>query len=145
MPVVVLAALEQHLDVVADLDGRFAARLANSADGDLTFGLVADVDDGVVLGHLDDGTVDDLALLEEAFAAAFLQRGFEHRGEILVAAFESDVWVEVLLHRVGESYRCFTATPGFRVSGPRDAETDADETLMWGVTRGRRCSVSQPT
>ena len=73
----------------------------NSADRDLALGLVADVDDGVVLGHLNDGALDDLALLEDALAAALLERGLEHRGEIFVAAFDPGLLVHVLLHVVG--------------------------------------------
>ena len=66
--------------------------LVNSRDRDLAFGLVADVDDGVVLGHLDDGALDDLAFLEDALAAALLERGFEHRGEIFFAASIPICW-----------------------------------------------------
>ena len=85
---VVLTALEEDLDGVAGLDGDFAARVGELGDGDLAFGLVADVDDRVVLGDLDDGALDDLAFLQDAFAAALLERRFEHRGEIFVAAFD---------------------------------------------------------
>ena len=58
--------------------------LSELGDRDLAFGLVADVDDRVVLGQLNDRPLDDLAFFDW-IAAPLLHRGFEHLGEVLFA------------------------------------------------------------
>src|SRR5207302_4443652 len=50
---IVLAILEQDLDLVTDLDVGLAVGEAEFLDGNLAFALVSDVDDRVVLGYLD--------------------------------------------------------------------------------------------
>ena len=56
MPGVVLPGLDEDLDAVTDLHLRLAAgRWDELVEGDLPFGLVADVDDDEVLGDLDHG------------------------------------------------------------------------------------------
>src|SRR5712664_926383 len=84
-PGVVLTGLEEHVDLVADLDVGLALDQAELLDGDLALALVADVDDGVVLGDLDDAALDDLVLLQLAFSAAFgLEALLEHRSKVFV-------------------------------------------------------------
>src|SRR6266481_5080723 len=82
---VVLARLEQHLDLVAGLDVGLAVDQAEFLDRHLAFALVADVDDRVVLGDLDDAALDDLVLLQLAFSAALaFEALLEHRGKVFV-------------------------------------------------------------
>src|SRR6266568_3400705 len=84
-PGVILPGLDEHLDLVAHLDRRLlAGRGDELVDGHLPFGLVADVDDGIVLGQLDDGSADDLALLDLAAVRLALR---EERGEVFVVRF----------------------------------------------------------
>src|SRR6266702_523351 len=84
-PGVILPGLDEHLDLVAHLDGRLrAGRGDELVDGHLPFGLVADVDDGIVLGQLDDGSADDLALLDLAAARLTLR---EQGGEVFTVRF----------------------------------------------------------
>src|SRR6266568_3071282 len=74
----------------ADVDGEAALHapdddaLDELVDGHLPFGLVADVDDGIVLGQLDDGSADDLALLDLAAARLTLR---EQGGEVFTVRF----------------------------------------------------------
>src|SRR5512138_42131 len=78
---VVLTGLDEHRDLVADLDrGLAAGRGDELRHRDLTLGLVADVDDRVVLGQLDDGAADDLAFLDRS---ARLLAGLEECREVL--------------------------------------------------------------
>src|SRR5205823_182949 len=84
-PGVVLAGLEEHVDLVADLDVGLALDEAELLDRNLALALVADVDDRVVLGDLDDAALDDLVLLQFALAVALpLEALFEHRGEVFI-------------------------------------------------------------
>ena len=57
----ILGALEQYVHDVAGLDGDLAVLVEEFADGDEAFGLVADIDDDVGLGDLEDSAFDDLA------------------------------------------------------------------------------------
>src|SRR5262249_42177485 len=80
-PVLVLARLEDDLDAVAGLDAPLPLRSDERGEWHLPLRLVADVDDDVVLGHLDDGAVDDLAL----FDLFVLEALFEESGEVVLA------------------------------------------------------------
>src|SRR5688572_439512 len=62
VPLDVLGLLEQHVDVVADLDVDLARRVGELLDRDQALRLVADVDDDLVVGDADDAAADDLAL-----------------------------------------------------------------------------------
>ena len=62
--VVVLAALEEDVDLVAGLDRDVAVGAGELLERDLAFGLVADVDDDVILVQLDDAAVDDVAFFD---------------------------------------------------------------------------------
>jgi hypothetical protein len=57
--VLVLDALEEHEDFVADLDVVVSLRTLEFADVDLAFGLVSDVDEDLVLADRDDASQDD--------------------------------------------------------------------------------------
>ena len=113
---VVFAALEQHLHWVTGVDGDFAAWIGELPNRDLPLGLVADVDDCIVLGHLHHGALDQVAFLQKPIVSAVLERGLEERGEIFLAV-HTDRLVHVLLH--GKNYPSGTATaPG--VGAARD-------------------------
>src|SRR5258708_4033422 len=75
----ILDAVEEHLDLVTDLDIAFAARSCEFAQRHPAFGLQADVDDGHVLFNRDDLALDDRAFLQVAAGKGFI----EHRGEIV--------------------------------------------------------------
>jgi hypothetical protein len=81
-PVLVLARLEQDVDLVARLDADLSVGHDELGQRDLPLGLVADVDDHVVLGDLDDRPGDDLPFLHHFV----LQALFEERGERLLVA-----------------------------------------------------------
>src|SRR6185312_10197792 len=81
-PEIVLAALEEDFDLVAFLDGDVAVGAGELLDRHLTLGLVADVDDDVVLVQLDDAAVDDGAFFDLFALEALL----EHCGERLFTA-----------------------------------------------------------
>ncbi len=68
VPLDVLGALEQHLDLVADLDRELAFHVAELVDRDQTLRLVADVDHHRVVVDRDHLAADDLALGEVAQA-----------------------------------------------------------------------------
>src|SRR5690606_9238967 len=76
-PALVLAGLDEDLDLVAYGDLGLALGVGELGNGDLALGFVADVDDYEVFGHLQDGTLGNLALLEDTVSATLLQRGFE--------------------------------------------------------------------
>ena len=63
--VVVLAALDVDVDLVAGLDGDLAGGVGELAEGDDALALAADVDDDVVALNGDDGAFDDFALFAE--------------------------------------------------------------------------------
>ena len=68
--VVVLAALDVDVDLVAGLDGDLARwRVGELAQGDDALALAADVDDDVVALHGDDRAFDDLAFFAEVASA----------------------------------------------------------------------------
>src|SRR5262249_45618939 len=71
--VLVLPGLEEDVDLVPRLDGGPAAGRLELRDRDLTFRLVPDVDDDVVLGHLDDCPGDDLPFLADVVLEALLE------------------------------------------------------------------------
>src|SRR5208282_5323085 len=79
--VVVLAALDVDVHLVAGLDLGLALRVGELAQGDDALALAADVDDDVVALHGDDRAFDDLALFAEV---ASLDAGLEHGGEAAV-------------------------------------------------------------
>ena len=62
VPFDVLRLLEQHLDLVAVLDGDVAFDVLELVERNQTFGLVADVDDHRRLAHAHHLAADDLAL-----------------------------------------------------------------------------------
>ena len=78
--VLVLAALEEDVDLVALLDADRAVGLRELVERDLSFGLVADVDDDVVLADLDHRAADDVAF----FDVLVLEALFEQCGEALL-------------------------------------------------------------
>src|SRR5262249_20130125 len=79
--VLVLAGLEQDLDAVARLDVDLTVGTDELGERDLPLRLVADVHDDVVLRHLDDRPMDDLAFLD----LLVLQALFEESGEGIFA------------------------------------------------------------
>src|SRR5205807_8277572 len=84
-PGIVLTGLEEHVDLVADVDVGLAVDEAELLDRNLALALVADVDDRVVLGDLDDAALDELVLLQLALAIALpLEALFAHRGEAFI-------------------------------------------------------------
>ena len=103
MPVVVLAALEEDVDLVAGLDRRLRRRACvNSSSGICPFGLVADVDDDVVLADVDHAASDDVAFLD-----VFLLEGlFEQCGEALLLS--GCFWVAVETMRYASAFRART-------------------------------------
>jgi hypothetical protein len=76
--VVVLAALDEDVDLVAGLHGRLTLRVGELAQGDDPLALAADVDDDIVALHGDDRPLDDLAFLAEITSA---EAGLEETGE----------------------------------------------------------------
>ena len=62
--VLVLAALEEDVDLVAFLDANRAVGLRELVEGDRSFGLVTNVDDHVVLADVDDLALDDVAFFD---------------------------------------------------------------------------------
>ena len=62
--VFVLAALEEDVDLVARLDPDRAVGLRELVERDHSFGLVADVDDDVVLADVDHAAFDDVAFFD---------------------------------------------------------------------------------
>ena len=75
----VLDAVEEHLDLVADLEFAFAAGPGEFAQRHAAFGLQADVDDGHVLFNRNNDALDDGAFLQVAAGKGLV----EHRGEIV--------------------------------------------------------------
>jgi hypothetical protein len=77
LAVLVLGLLEVDVDGVADLDRGCCRRVDELFDGDLAFGLVADVYGHVVLGDLDHDALDDLAFLGAVSGLVFLKELLE--------------------------------------------------------------------
>ena len=75
----ILDAVEEHLDLVADLEVALAAGPGEFAQRHAAFGLQADVDDGHVLLDRNHDALDDGAFLQVAAGKGFI----EHRGEIV--------------------------------------------------------------
>src|SRR5207302_2268925 len=73
--------VEEHLDLVADLELAFAAGTGEFAQRHAAFGLQADVDDGHVLFNRNHLALDDGTFLQVAAGKGFIQ----HRGEIVAA------------------------------------------------------------
>jgi hypothetical protein len=78
--VLVLAALEEDVDLVAFLDANGAVGLRELVERDRSFGLVADVDDDVVLADVNHAAFDDVAFLD----VLVLERLFEQCREALL-------------------------------------------------------------
>ena len=74
----ILDAVEEHLDLVADLEIAFAAGPGEFAQRHAAFGLQADVDDGHVLFNRNHLALDDGAFLQMTIAERFL----DHAGEV---------------------------------------------------------------
>ena len=72
-------AVEEHLDLVADLEIGLAAGTVEFAKRHAAFGLEADVDDGHVFFNRDNNALDDGAFLQIAACEGFI----EHRGKIV--------------------------------------------------------------
>ena len=79
--VLVLAALEEDVDLVADLDADLALAVHELVQRNRAFGLVADVDDDVFVAQRDDLAFDDVAFFE-VFS---FERLLEESGEALLA------------------------------------------------------------
>src|SRR5260370_28364449 len=77
----VLDAVEEHLDLVADLELAVPARPGEFTQGHAAFGLQADVDDGHVLLDRNHLALDDGAFLQVATGEGLIQ----HRGKIVAA------------------------------------------------------------
>ena len=77
----ILDAVEEHLDLVADLELAFASGAGKLAQRDAALGLQADVDDGHVLFDRNHLALDDGAFLKVSAGEGFIQ----HRGEIVAA------------------------------------------------------------
>ncbi len=77
----ILDAVEEHLDLVADLELAFASGAGKLAQRDAALGLQADVDDGHVLFNRNHLALDDGAFLKVSAGEGFIQ----HRGEIVAA------------------------------------------------------------
>jgi len=75
----ILDAVEEHLDLVADLEFAFAAGPGEFAQRHAAFGLEADVDDGHVLFDRNHDALDDRAFLQVATGKGLV----EHRGKIV--------------------------------------------------------------
>ena len=75
----VLDAIEEHLDLVADLELALTAGAGEFAQRNAAFGLQADVDDGHVLFDRNNLALDDGAFLQVAACEGLV----EHRGEIV--------------------------------------------------------------
>ena len=75
--VLVLAALEEDVDLVAFLDADAAVGLRELVERDRAFGLVADVDDDVVLADVDDLAFDDVAFFEVFAFEGLFEQGCE--------------------------------------------------------------------
>src|SRR4051812_15685646 len=75
----ILDAVEEHLNLVADLEIGLAAGTVEFAKRHAAFGLEADVDDGHVFFDRDNGALDDGAFLQIAACEGFV----EHRGKIV--------------------------------------------------------------
>src|ERR1700761_9632537 len=75
----VLDAIEEHFDLVADLEFVFAAGPGEFAQRHAAFGLQADVDDGHVLFNRNHLALDDGAFLKVAAGEGLV----EHRGKIV--------------------------------------------------------------
>jgi len=73
----VLDAVEEHLNLVADLEVGLAAGPLNSRSATAPFGLEATVDDGHVFFDRDNNALDDGAFLQIAACEGFI----EHRGK----------------------------------------------------------------
>ena len=74
-------AVEEHLDLVADLEVGLAAGPGEFAQRHAAFGLQADVDDGHVLFNRNHLALDDGAFLQIAAGEGLVQ----HRGKIVAA------------------------------------------------------------
>ena len=78
----ILDPVEEHLDLVADLELALAARAGKFAQGHAAFGLQADVDDGHVLLDRNDDALDDGAFLQVAAGEGLIEhRGRNRRGK----------------------------------------------------------------
>src|SRR5262249_6259170 len=77
--VLVLAALEEDVDLVALLDADRAIGLRELVERDRPLALVTDVDDDIVLADVDDLALDDVAFLDDVSLRLLL----EERGEAL--------------------------------------------------------------
>jgi hypothetical protein len=75
----ILDAIEEHLDLVADLEITFTAGSCELAQRHAAFGLQADVDDGHVLFNCNYLALDDGAFLQIAAGKGLIK----HRGEIV--------------------------------------------------------------
>src|SRR5205807_703143 len=71
----ILDTVEEHLDLVADLEFAFAAGSCEFTQCHAAFGLQADVDDGHVLLDRDNGALDDGAFLQIAAGKALVEHG----------------------------------------------------------------------
>src|SRR5882762_117734 len=72
-------AVEEHLDLVADLEVGLAAGTVEFAKRHAAFGLEADIDDGHVFFNRNNDALDDGAFLQIAACEGFI----EHRGKIV--------------------------------------------------------------
>jgi len=116
----VLETLEEHLDRVADLQGRLAVLVdAEFLDQDAAFGLQTDVDDGEVLLDANDLAVDDGAFGEVAGAA---HRGVEEGREVIAAGVQA----QIVSHLGFQSLGC-----GSRTGGGMPAESGRSMGFRW--------------
>jgi len=116
-----LLALNDHFDDVADIELRRAGVVEHLIQGNKTFGLEADVDHRMLVGDLDDGTGDDSLFGRHRLGGVFFGsllavEALECLGKILGivlglggSGFHSDV--------AGLSYRSLGALLGYRGVG----------------------------
>ena len=83
----VLDAVEEHFDLVADLQFAFTAGARKFAQRDAALGLQADVDDGHVLFNRNHLALDDGAFLKVATGEGLVQ----HRGEIVAGGVDRNL------------------------------------------------------
>ena len=102
MALEILGILEQNLDLVSLLHGELAGEVAELFERDEALGLVADVDDHLVVGDADDPAADDLALGQVAHAVVVQRdqlRVLLRRDGLLVVGRAASVFFCVELHK----------------------------------------------
>ena len=122
----ILDPVEEHLDLIADLDFVVAAGTGEFAQRNAAFGLQADVDDGHVLFDRNNDALDDGAFLQIAAGEGLV----EHRGEIVAGRVVSIASKPFVLQ--------MRMSPAFRLRDVSCAQCQGSANLTTALQKGLR-------